>query len=161
MGKINYTLPLLINSTQRQLERLNVIINNSCRIIIGNQCLKWSSERMLNKCGLKNIWQMIIESGLNFIHKVKINKVPLTITDQYTNLNKDRQTDTRIYTKYTPKTNKMKNFLLYKITEIYNDLDFDKRDMNIKDFKISIKFTIKEMYNQRIIPKYNKEPDSA
>ena len=70
LRKINYTLPLLINSTQRQLERLNVIINKSCRIIIGNQCLKWSSERMLNKCGFKNIWQMIIESGLNFIHKV-------------------------------------------------------------------------------------------
>ena len=66
-----------------------------------------------------------------------------------------------MYTKYIPKTNKMKNFLLYKITEIYNDLDFDKRDMSIKDFKISLKFTVKEMYTQRIIPKYNKEPDSA
>ena len=55
----------------------------------------------------------------------------------------------------------MRNFLPYKITEIYNDLDLDKKDMNVKDFKISIKFTIKEMYNQRIIPKYNKEPDSA
>ena len=104
---------------------------------------------------------MIIESGLNFIQKVKIKKLPLTITEEYTNLTKDRRTDARIYTKYIPKTNKMRNFLLYKITEIYNDLDSDKKDMNVKDFKISIKFTIKDMYPQRLIPKYNYEPDSA
>ena len=54
----------------------------------------------------------------------------------------------------------MRNFLLYKIAEIYNDLDLDKKDLNVKDFKISIKFTIKDIYPQRLISKYNYEPDS-
>ena len=33
IGKLNYTLPLLINCTQRQLERLNTIINRACKVI--------------------------------------------------------------------------------------------------------------------------------
>ena len=151
-----------MNSTQRQLEQLNTIINKSCRIIIGNYCLKWSSERLLSKCGLKNIWQIIIESGLNVVHKIKINKAPLTITEEYTDLTKDRRTDAQIYTKHIPRTNKLRNFFLYKITDIYNRMETDKKNMTIKDLMTSIKHTIKEMYPLRLIPKYKvvDEPDS-
>ena len=69
---------------------------------------------------------MIIESGLNLLHKVKMNKLPLTIAEEYTNIIKDSRTDTQLlYTKYEPKTKKLKFFLLYRITEIYNQLEND------------------------------------
>ena len=40
---------------------------------------------------------MIIESGLNFIHKVKIKRIPETIMEQFNNLNKNNRYDTPIY----------------------------------------------------------------
>lgn len=83
IGKLIYTLPLLVNSTQNQLQRLNTLINKCGKTIIGNPCLRWSSNRILNKAGLSNLWHMLIESGLNFIHKLQVNKTPSAIYDYY------------------------------------------------------------------------------
>ena len=117
---------------------------------------------MQNKCGIKNIWQMIIQSGLNLIHKVKFNRSPKTLTDQFNNLNKNIRMETLLYTKYIPKTYKMKRFLLYKISELYNDLDLQKRALDIKEFKINIKYTIRLLYPLRKIPesKINSNSDT-
>ena len=59
ISKLNYTLPLLSNSTQAQLQKLNTLNIKSCRVIIGNPCLRWCSNSLLNKCQLKTIWNMI------------------------------------------------------------------------------------------------------
>merc|ERR1712239_47365 len=40
IGKLNYALQLL---------SLNTLIIKSCRVIIGNPCLRWCSKRLLNK----------------------------------------------------------------------------------------------------------------
>merc|ERR1711867_138026 len=45
MGKLNYGLPLLCNSTKAQLSKLNTLIIKSCRVIMGGPCLKWASNR--------------------------------------------------------------------------------------------------------------------
>ena len=52
IGKLNYVLPLLCNSTKTQLNKLNTLVIISCRVIMGSPCLKWSSSRLLNKCKL-------------------------------------------------------------------------------------------------------------
>ena len=46
IGKLNYCLPLLSNATKAQLAKLNTLVTKSCRTIIGNPCLKWSSGRL-------------------------------------------------------------------------------------------------------------------
>ena len=38
IGKLNYALALLSNSTKAQLQKLNTLITKSCRILIGNPC---------------------------------------------------------------------------------------------------------------------------
>ena len=96
IGKLNHTLPFLINSTQRQLEKLNSILIKSARRIIGSPCLKWSSNRLLNKSKLNNIWHMKMEHGLNFIHEIIINQEPESIHDLYTKPTRPRH--------YRPKT---------------------------------------------------------
>merc|ERR1712240_428773 len=50
IGKLNYVLPLLSNSTKQQLHKLNSLIIKSCKNIIGNPCFRWSTRKMLNKC---------------------------------------------------------------------------------------------------------------
>ena len=64
IGKLNYSLALLSNSTKSQLQKLNTLITKCCRVIIGNPCLRWTSNRLLNKCNLRTIWHMITEQGL-------------------------------------------------------------------------------------------------
>merc|ERR1712080_94001 len=123
IGKLNYALPLLINSTNVQLEKLNTIINKSCRVIIGSPCLKWSASRLQNKCKINNILQLIIEQSLNFIHKIRTNNEPETITELYKQSRNHRRVDHKLYTAYTPKTNLIKRFLINKVTEIYNNID--------------------------------------
>merc|ERR1712082_261371 len=64
IGKLNYALPLLSNSTQAQLQKLNTLIIKSCRTLLGNPCLRSWSNHLLNKCQLTTIWHMISELGL-------------------------------------------------------------------------------------------------
>ena len=40
IGKLNYALPLLSNSTQSQLQKLNTLITKCCKVIISNRCLR-------------------------------------------------------------------------------------------------------------------------
>ena len=122
MGKLYYTIPLLINCTHGQLKRLNTVINKACKVIMGNPCLKWSTERLNNRCGIKNIWHIIMERGLNMMHKIIIKNIPLQIYDELKVNSRSRNVDTRIYTKYLPKTKKVENFYLYRIITIYNNL---------------------------------------
>ena len=103
MDKLNYTIPLPINCTLRQTQRLNTVINKACKVIMGNPCLKWSSDRLNNRCGIKNIWYTIMERGLNMIHKIILKKKPTQIHEELKVSSRSRQTDVPIYTKYKPK----------------------------------------------------------
>merc|ERR1712240_891276 len=40
IGKLNYTLPLHANSTKLQLQKLNTLITKTCKVIIGNPCIR-------------------------------------------------------------------------------------------------------------------------
>ena len=104
IGKLNYALALLSNSTKQQLQKLNTLITKSCRIIIGNPCLRWTSNRLLNKCKLKTIWHMITEQGLIYKHTIQQTKTPTTIYEMYTIPNRPKHTNTDLRPKYTPKT---------------------------------------------------------
>ena len=79
IGKLNYALPLLSNSTQSQLQKLNTLITKSYKVIMGNQCFRWSTRKMLNKCNLRTIYQLIAEQGLIFIHKIQTTKIPISL----------------------------------------------------------------------------------
>ena len=103
IGKLNYTLALLSNSTKAQLQKLNTLITKSCRIIIDNPCLRWTSNRLLNKCKLKTIWHMISKQGLTYIHKIQQTKTPTIIYEMYNIPTRPKRTNIDLRPKYTPK----------------------------------------------------------
>ena len=156
MGKLNYTIPLLINCTNGQLNRLNTVINKACKVIMGNPCLKWTSERLNNRCGIKNIWHIIMERGLNMIHKIILKYTPVQIYEELKVNSRSRSVDTQIYTKYLPKTKKVENFYLYRIISIYNKLGFEYRKLDINDFKFRLKYEMYELFPMRKFPEYFK-----
>ena len=122
IGKLNYALPLLSNSTQVQLQKLNSLITKSCKIIVGNPCFRWSSRKMLNKCQLRTIYQMITKQGLLFIHKIQTTMIPSSIYEMYNTNNKNTRPTNTLRPKYTPKTILLKNSLFFKFSELYANI---------------------------------------
>ena len=55
IGKINYMLPLYLNTTKIQKDRLNKVIMTAARLAIGNYCFKKTSDYILSKCRWMNI----------------------------------------------------------------------------------------------------------
>ena len=135
IGKLNYALPLLCNSTRTKLSKLNTLITKSCRVIMGSPCLKWTSSRLLNKCKLQTIWHMITEQGLTYIHKIQTTQTPLAIYEIYDIPTRPKRTNVHIYPKYTPKTNLLKNSFFYKFSKIYANLPDTLKISSIKKFK--------------------------
>ena len=152
IGKLNYSLPLLINSTKAQLSKLNTIVNKSCKIIIGNICLKWSSTKLQTRCKLNNIWHMILIQGLTLLHKIKRTNEPESINDMFKYNDRPQGKEHKLCTNYTPKTNCMKKFIIYKLTHIYNYLDTDFHKMTIKKFKNDIKYNVPITFPNTAIP---------
>ena len=96
------------NSTTAQLNKLNTLILKSYRVIIGSPCLKWNSNRLLNKCKLQTIWHMMTEQGLVYIHKIQTTKTPLAIYEMYKIPNRPKRTNIHLYPNYTTKTKILK-----------------------------------------------------
>ena len=103
-----------------------------------------------------NIWHMIMCQELLILHKIQLTNEPQTLNEifiqQKENTRTTTKTNTKLYTKYTPKTKMMKNSLIYKITQIYNNLDPDFHNMKGKKFKNDIKYNIQHTYTLNRIP---------
>ena len=106
---------------------------------MGNPCLKWTSSRLLNKCQLKTIWDMISEQGLTYIHKIQLTQTPIVIYEMFNIPTRPKCTNINLHPKYTPKTNLLKNSIFYKFSEIYSNLPNHIKIAEIKKFKTQIK----------------------
>ena len=83
IGNLNYCLPLLCNANKAQLAKLNTLVTKSCRTIMGDPCLKWSNRRLLNRCQMQTIYQMINDQALNYIHKIQSTKTQQSLYTMY------------------------------------------------------------------------------
>merc|ERR1712240_513038 len=143
-----------------QLQKLNILIIKSCQIILGNSCLKWCSNQLLNKCQLTMIWHTISELGLVYIQKVKLNQTPTSIYEMYNTNDKPKRSKTFLIPKYTPKTRKLNNFIFYKFLELHNNLPDNIANLDLKKFKKQIKSYIYENYDPYAIP-YTETTNSS
>ena len=64
-----------------------------------------------------------------------------------------------MYSKYIPKSKKLKKFLLYKIADIYNNINTETTDLDIKEFKVQIHQDIPTLVNNRQIPGTDSDND--
>ena len=113
----------------------------SARTIIGNYCFKKSIKYILDKVKLLDAKQFIIFSALNIIHKIITNGIPSSIFQLYKNQNK-RVKDRTIRTIYKPKTAKMSNHIIYKISKIYNSLPLALKNKPAKPFSKQLKILL-------------------
>ena len=157
IGKLNYAIALLSNSTQTQIQKLNTLIIKSCRVIMGNPCLRWTSARLLNKCRLHTVWHMITNQGLTYIHKIQTTQTPTLIYENYIIPNRPKRTNTNLRTKYTPKS---KNSLFYRFSEIYSTLPDHLKTIEVKKFSKHIAAHITDNYDPYKFPNTNNTPDS-
>ena len=64
------------------------------------------------------------------------------IYEMYNTQDKPKPSKIILRPKYTPKSQKLNNFLFYKFTEIYNTLPDDLKSLEIKEFCAQIKLHI-------------------
>jgi len=72
----NYVQALLINSNDHQLKNMQTLLMRVARSTIGHPCFKWSTKKILNRCGWMSIQNMITNSSLTFLHKIFFEKLP-------------------------------------------------------------------------------------
>ena len=159
IGKLNYAIALLSNSTQMQIQKLNTLIIKSCRVIMGNPCLRWTSARLLNKCRLHTVWHMIINQGLTHIHKFQKTQTPALIYENYIIPKRPKRTNTNLRKKYTPKSQILKNSLFYRFSEIYSTLPDHLNTTEVKKFSKHIAVHITENYDPYKFPNTNNSTD--
>lgn len=99
IGKLNYCLPLLCNAKKSQLAKLNTLVMKSCRVIMGNPCLKWSNSRLLNKCKMHTIYHMITEQALNYVHKIQTTQTPQALYNMYKVPTRPQRTNPQLHPK--------------------------------------------------------------
>ena len=95
---------------------------------------------------------MIIIQGLNLLHKIKRTQEPESLYEMFNNPTRPIRCETKLYTKYTPKTNQMRKFLIYKITDLYNNLDPDFHNMTVKKIKNDINYNVPIAFPHPNIP---------
>ena len=117
IGKLNYCLPLLCNATKKQLAKLNTLITKSCTVIMSNQCLKWSNSRLLYKCKKQNIYNMITEQAINYIHKLQTTQKPQALYNMYNIPKRPQHTNPQLHPKYTPRTKHLKSSIFFKFSK--------------------------------------------
>merc|ERR1712240_497719 len=162
IGNLNYALPLLSNSTKLQLQKINSLIIKSCKAIIGNPCLRWNTTKMITKCNLRTIYQLINEQGLIYIHKIQVTRTPLSIYRLYSANNKNTSPKLNQRPKYTPKTKRLKNSLFFKFTELYIEVPENIKNIPLLNFvKYSIRDYVNENYDPFTIPSTNNNDNTS
>merc|ERR1712240_523038 len=161
IGKLNYTLPLHSNSTKLQLQKLNTLITKTCKAIIGSPCIRWNTIKMVTKCKLRTVYQLINEQGLYYIHKIQATKTPASIHKLY-NINDNTRPKLNLRPIYNHKSIRLQNSLFYKYTELYIDVpEQTKNIQHIKYVRYSIRDYVDETYDPFEIPNINNNETST
>ena len=115
---------------------------------MGNPCLRWNTTKMITKCNLRTIYQLINEQGLLYIHKIQATKKPLSIYELYNTNNKNTRPKLNLRPKYNPKTTLLKNSLFFKYTELYIEVPENIKNIPLLNF---VKYSIRDYVNKTMI----------
>ena len=74
--------------------------------------------------------------ALNIIHKLITNKQPPALECIY---KRGKRSTANIHFNYIPKTNKLRQFFLYRGLDLYNSLQTNYKSLTIKKFKEYLK----------------------
>ena len=91
VGKLRYMLPIYMNSTLDNINRLHKVVMTAARTSIGNYCIRKSTSQILEICKWLPIRQMIMYSSLCIIHKVLTTYLPHSLAKMYNIDSKNRR----------------------------------------------------------------------
>ena len=70
---IRQAAPILINSNNSLISKLQVVLMKCSRPILGFKSYKYSTQRIMNELKWLNAYQIVIKESLLFIHKIIYN----------------------------------------------------------------------------------------
>ena len=111
---------------------------SAARTIIGNYCFKKSTYYILKKTNLLDTKQFICYASVKFLNKIITNKIPDSIILLFQKINK-RAMDNKLRPLYKPKTAKLSKHIIYKASNIINQLPNHLKNIPIKVFTKKLK----------------------
>ena len=127
---------------------------------MGNQCPKWSNNRLLSRCQMQTIYQMINDQALNYIHKIQSTKTPQSLYTLYNIPHRPQRNNPQLKPLYNPKTKQLKASLFFKYSTVYNNLSQSLKSLQKIKFKKQIKSHIQTNIHLHTIPRDTSEWDS-
>ena len=146
MGKISYILPTLRQITQLQKQKLQSIMLQAAKLVIGRKSFRWSTRRILTEVKWMSIQQLIEYHSQVQIHKIVSNKQPSYL---YEKRLKPMEGRTRLQAAgniQLPnwKTDKARGSIFYEGVDFYNNLSNETKTANsMKIFKSRLRDEIK------------------
>ena len=113
-------LPLYMNTTNENKNKMHKVIMGAARTVIGKYCCRNTTNQILAKCKWLNIKSMITHSAITSIHSYITNNTPKAIMALINNKNNRINKDLTL--KYIPRTSKFKNFYMTIGLKIYNQI---------------------------------------
>ena len=132
LGKLNYMLPILSSLNNLQTNKVHKLIMYSARAVIGSYCYKMSIKNILSKVNWMSAKQLIIWSGLKFIHKIISMKKPIGLYNHY---KFNQRKCAHIVPNIFPKSTFSRNICINRSLENYNKLPADLKSASPKTFK--------------------------
>ena len=70
VGKLRYMLPIYMNATTDNINKLHKVLMRCARVTIGNYCCRMNTAAILGKCKWLGIKKFIVHSGLIAVNKI-------------------------------------------------------------------------------------------
>ena len=138
IGKLIYAMPLYMNCSVHNIEKLHKVLMSAARAAIGSYCFRKSKIYILNKCKLLNIKNLILFSTLSFFYKLNLRGQPQAIIKLYQKPN-DRDKVRKYRPNYMPKTKFLENGCLYRGAKIFDSIPNEYKLFNADKFRKTLK----------------------
>ena len=130
-----YGCPLLINSNQKLISKLQTLLMKCTRHILGFNSYKMSTIAIIKELKFLTIQHLIVKESILFIHRVLFNQLPVSIFNLVTYGNDDITNVRRVRyprMKIQHKSEGVRQSLLYRSIFLLNELGYEFHYYNPK-----------------------------
>merc|ERR1712115_5722 len=147
LSVIRYCSPILIDSDAKLIDKLQTLLMKCTRPILGFHSYKMSTLQIMSELRIQTVHLMIVRESIQFIHKVLSRKAPGVIYDLFTQSNLENVRGIRKYrVKNNHKSSKVTNSLFYRAVYLFNCLDNDVRNYNVKKLSKYLQDSIRYIF---------------
>jgi len=154
LSVIRYCSPLLVDSKDKLIDKLQTLLMKCTRPILGFKSYKLSTLQIMSDLRIQTVHHLIIRESIQFIHKVLIRKSPAVIFDLFMQSNLENVREIRKWrVKLDHKSSNVTNSLYYRAVYFYNCLENDIRNYSVKKLSKYLQDNITEIFPYNKVPK--------